>query len=180
MGVFPEGGCGQWLSRLSLGGRWPPEWAVAHRERPAIEHFDLGGVYFPMSATCRFFAVGACVFTFAAASSHGEPERQSEVRRAIFDDFRYDPEFRKAYEEQAAADPQSSIMNDPDTVYLPKFEVEDRPLPRGLAEAVEKSRFAGPQNNTQLGTGIREKDFGKVRASVVTVLYIPIFAGLSW
>jgi hypothetical protein len=84
------------------------------------------------------------------------------------------------YEEQAAADPQSSIVNDPDTVYLPKFEVEDPPLPRGLAEAIAKSRFTGPQNKSRLGTGIREKDFGKVRASVVTVFYIPIFAGLSW
>jgi hypothetical protein len=73
-----------------------------------------------------------------------------------------------------------AIVNDPDTVYLPKFEVEDRPLPRGLAEAIEKSRFAGPQNKSRLGTGIHEKDFGKVRGPVVTVFYIPIFAGLSW
>lgn len=181
MSVFPEG-----LARCekASGGEigWQDDLAVSRRESRAIEHFGLREVYFPMAAMCRFFAVGTyvCVFAFAVASAHGQPASYSEVRRAIFDDFRYDPEVREGYEEQAVADPQSSIVNDPDTVYLPKFEVEDRPLPRGLAEAIEKSRFAGPQNKSRLGTGIHEKDFGKVRGSVVTVFYIPIFAGLSW
>ena len=37
-----------------------------------------------------------------------------------------------------------------------------------------------PQNHTRLGTGIRQKDFGKVRVTVPTLLYIPIGIGVSW
>jgi hypothetical protein len=38
----------------------------------------------------------------------------------------------------------------------------------------------GPQNTRRLGTGIRQRDFGKVRLSTVTVFYLPIFIGASW
>jgi hypothetical protein len=39
---------------------------------------------------------------------------------------------------------------------------------------------AGPQNTTKFGTGMRQRDFGKVRVSTVTIFYIPIFIGASW
>jgi len=38
----------------------------------------------------------------------------------------------------------------------------------------------GPQNHSKFGTGVHEKDIGKVRISAVTVLYVPIFVKLSW
>jgi hypothetical protein len=110
----------------------------------------------------------------------GESGGHLEMRRAIFEGFRYNPEIRAQYLEQAVPDQEPSVNNDPDIIYLAKFEVRDRPLPRGLGDAILKARQTEPKNHSRFGTGIHEKDFGKVRASAVTLFYVPVFVGLSW
>lgn len=112
----------------------------------------------------------------------GHAKSSPTVRRAILAGFSYNPSAREKPPEQSSpalvqAQPTPA---DPDVVVMAKFEVAARPYERGLPTAIANWRDPGPQNNTRFGTGTRQKDFGKVRASVVTILYIPIAVGFSW
>jgi hypothetical protein len=103
-----------------------------------------------------------------------------EMRRAVLESFRYDPELRAKDEGPSSASQSEPVKNDPEVIVLPKFEVKERRVPRGLAEAIVRARPLEPQNHSRLGTGIHQADIGKVRVSAVTVLYVPVFLGLSW
>jgi hypothetical protein len=67
-----------------------------------------------------------------------------------------------------------------EVVMLPKLTVNERPLPRDLGQDIARWRSKAPQNHSRFGTGIHEKDFGKVRASVSTIFYIPVSFGIRW
>lgn len=115
------------------------------------------------------------------ASANGEPKPRSLVLGALRQSFPYDPSVRAKSAPVAAADAASPGTNGSDVVVLPKVEVTSRPLANGLAEAIANQRPATrPQNHSRFGTGIHEKDFGKVRASAVTIFYIPVLVGFSW
>jgi hypothetical protein len=120
------------------------------------------------------------LFVFTAVIVRAETGERIEIRQAVLESFRYSPVASPSNQEQPASDPTPRVESDSETIVLPKYDVRSRPLPRGLNEAVAKSRPMGPQNHTKFGTGIQEKDFGKVRLSAITVLYIPIGVGLSW
>lgn len=103
------------------------------------------------------------------------------MRAAVTESFSYDGTARAETNPPVAADvPTRAAQTDPDVVVLDTFEVRTRAFDRDLPSAIKKWRPSGPQNNTRFGTGVREKDFGKVRASVVTILYIPVLVGFSW
>ena len=122
------------------------------------------------------------VFALTTVVARGETQTHAEMRRVIFESFRFDPESPAKNQEKPVPDPDLAqpVESDPELIVLPKFEIRSRPLPRGLAEAIATSRPLEPQNHSRFGTGIHEKDFGKVRAYAVTVLYVPICLGLSW
>lgn len=103
------------------------------------------------------------------------------IRDAIRETFPYDPAAHKENSGSvAAAEPSPQAPADPNVVLLDKYEVRSRAFERDLPIAIQRWRPSGPQNKTKFGTGIREKDFGKVRASMVTILYIPVLVGFSW
>ena len=136
-----------------------------------------------MSAEFRgpaFKCFGLAVFVFSSVVAQGETENHSDLRRVIRDSFQYDPAVRAKSQEQPIPELAAYVEGEPEIIVLPKFEVKSRPLPRGLVEAVAASRPLEPQNQSKLGTGVHEKDFGKVRAYAVTVLYVPIMFGLRW
>jgi hypothetical protein len=135
-----------------------------------------------MLSRYRIFLLGsACLgFWFAVAAAEGEIGARSEMRRAVVESFRYNPEMRQEIEELTASNLEVPVPTDSDVVILEKFEVNERPVPRGLADAIAKARPLGPQNHSRFGTGIHQKDFGKVRFSAVTILYVPVFLQLSW
>jgi hypothetical protein len=121
----------------------------------------------------------------AVTSSRGEESdtanARSNLRRVIRESFRYDPNARPKSSGQfspALVAPQNAV--DPETVVMAKLEVRSRPIDHGLSEAIAKYRDPRPQNNRKFGTGVIEKDFGKVRMSAATILYIPIAIGISW
>jgi hypothetical protein len=103
-----------------------------------------------------------------------------EVRQAVLDSFKYNPVAQAPSLDQPVPSLAPAVESDTEIVVMPKFEVRTRPLARGLEEAMAKARPVEPQNHSTLGTGVHEKDFGKVRAFAVTVLYVPILFGLSW
>lgn len=127
-----------------------------------------------------FKSFGYAVLVFVAVVGRGETGNRSNMRRALRESFHYDPAVRAKSLEQPAPELAPEVEGDPEIIVLPKYMVESRPLPRGLVEAVAASRSLEPQNQSRLGTGIHEKDFGKVRAYAVTVLYVPILVGFSW
>ena len=105
---------------------------------------------------------------------------RSILRSALHASFPYDPGARAKSPEASAADQAPQGALDPEIVLMPKVEVTSRVLDRGLTAAIANWRPTGPQNHSKFGTGIHQKDFGKVRASVITILYIPVGFGLSW
>ena len=125
---------------------------------------------------------GFCLglFAFVAPGARGESEAHPEMRRAIVESFRYNPELKTKNDEQPVLDLGDSVKSDPEVIILPKFEVKERRVPRGLADAIATAKPLGPQNHSKFGTGVHEKDIGKVRISAVTVLYVPIFVSLRW
>jgi hypothetical protein len=63
---------------------------------------------------------------------------------------------------------------------MKKFEVTDRIINWDLTKDIMKTRPLRAKTVSKWGTGVHEKDFGKIRAFSVTVLYIPIMVGASW
>ena len=116
----------------------------------------------------------------AGDRENGATKSSSFVRGALRASFPYDPDARRKVSEASGDDPSAQATLDPAVVILPKVEVSSRVLDRRLPEAIANRRPPGPQNHSRFGTGIHEKDFGKVRASVVTILYVPVLIGISW
>ncbi len=109
-----------------------------------------------------------------------EAKSRSILRSALHESFPYDPSARTKRPEQSSVDQAAQGTDDSEIVVLPDVEVTSRVLDRGLTAAIANQKPTGPQNHSKFGTGIHEKDFGKVRASVITILYIPVGFGLSW
>jgi hypothetical protein len=103
------------------------------------------------------------------------------IRDAIRETFPYDPAAPKENTGSAlAGEPSPQANSDPNIIVLDNYNVRSRAFERDLPLAIQRWRPSGPQNKTKFGTGIRQKDFGKVRASMVTILYIPVLVGFSW
>lgn len=120
------------------------------------------------------------MFALVALTAKGELSTRSAIRQAMLERFPYRPVEQSERLEQPVSVSAPMVDAGPDVVVLPVLEVLDRLPARGLAEAVAKSRPSEAQSESRLGTGFHEKDFGKVRAKVVTVLYVPIQLGFSW
>jgi hypothetical protein len=147
----------------------------------------LGGYAWGNLSKLFCVVVNFCALTLfafvapVARGEHAEPKLHPEIRQALAQNFPYQPEIRAKTQEQSASEvlqPQGEL--DPEVVVLPKFEVRSRALDRDLPAAIANYKSTAPQNHSKLGTGIHEKDFGKVRLSCVTVLYIPIQVGIGW
>ena len=115
-----------------------------------------------------------------SSGESGAAKSRSIVGSALRASFPYDPSVRAKSPESFTADQASQGALDPEVVLMPKVEVTSRRFDRDLPAAIANWRPTGPQNHTKFGTGIRQKDFGKVRASVMTIFYIPVGVGLSW
>ncbi len=116
----------------------------------------------------------------SGSGGSSEAKSPSIVRSALRDSFPYDPAVRAKSLVPASPDQAAQGTLDSDVVVLPKVEVTSRRFDRDLPAAIANWRPTGPQNHTKFGTGIRQKDFGKVRASVMTIFYIQVGVGLSW
>jgi hypothetical protein len=111
----------------------------------------------------------------------GNAKSSSKIRRAVLGSFSYDPSVRaKSLEQRSSPVLVQPVETDPDLVIMPQLEVRARPYDQGLPAAIANWRDPRPRNDTKFGTGVREKDFGKVRASVVTILYVPVLLNFSW
>lgn len=127
-----------------------------------------------------FRSLPLVVLALVAPIAQGETGPHPEIRQAILADFQYLPAMQAKSLDQPLPDLAPPVESDPEIVALPRFEVRSSRLPRGLEEAVEKSRPDGLHDDVKLGTGVHVRDFGKVRMAVATVLYIPIYIGFSW
>ncbi|HEX2851820.1 MAG TPA: hypothetical protein VHO24_01185 [Opitutaceae bacterium] len=117
-----------------------------------------------------------------SSGENGRAKSSSKVRQAIVGSFSYNPSAREKAPEQSSPVLVSAqpVAVDPDVVVMAKLEVTSRAYERGLPSAIANWRDPSPQNNSRFGTGLHQKDFGKVRASMVTILYVPILVGISW
>lgn len=109
----------------------------------------------------------------------------SVITGALRESFHYDaslhaPSANAESPASSDADDTAGGIADSDVVMLPKMAVNERPLPRDLGADIARWRGTLPQNHTRFGTGIHQKDLGKVRVSVMTLFYIPIMVGARW
>jgi hypothetical protein len=100
--------------------------------------------------------------------------------RAILASFSYQPVMEEIDLNPVPPHLARAARADAEVFALPKFEVRSRRLDPRVASAIESARPLTPQKHTALGTGIRERDFGEIRAHVVTVLFVPVRFGISW
>ncbi|MEO7414585.1 MAG: hypothetical protein ABIZ81_14645 [Opitutaceae bacterium] len=117
-----------------------------------------------------------------SVGARGQAKSSAQVRAAVLEGFSYGSSVLEKRREQSSpvlvlAQPEP---NDSDVVVMANFEVAARVYERGLPAAIANWRDPSPQNDGRFGTGMHQKDFGKVRASVVTILYVPILFGISW
>jgi hypothetical protein len=125
-------------------------------------------------------------FAFAQEQS-GDAERtrlRGRMRQMLLREYRYTPETSDASIATTHKPAQDTILrpsDESDAVILERITVVDTYDFRELEKAVNSPHPPkGPQNTRKFGTGIRQRDFGKVRLSTVSVFYIPIFIGASW
>lgn len=117
---------------------------------------------------------------FAAGALQGQEEAQLRMRQQIRDSFHCRPEAQPKSQDTDEPVQASQSRVDAEIVILPKMDVTTHSVDRKLAEAIAKGRSSRPVNTTRFGTGVRTKDFGKVRAGVVTLFYVPVAFGFSW
>lgn len=125
----------------------------------------------------------------SAVAEEGATTPRSELRRQIHSQWSYHP--TAAASSQTEPQPESVFSHridpsshpDADVIVLPKMEVNAKtllPVPAHLARAIERSSLLGPQNQSTLGTGIHEHDFGRTRVGCITVFYVPVKVYLQW
>lgn len=119
--------------------------------------------------------------TLQLSGEDSAPRVHAESRRAVLEDFKFDdapkpPDSEEPIEEKSP----SADEVPPDTVVMERFEIKERKIEWDLAADIKKTRPLGPQSKSKWGTGVHQKDFGKTRVSVVTILYVPIQINASW
>lgn len=120
------------------------------------------------------------LFVAGAIVSEARAEMGARTRQALREYYRYNDTASAANgAETSVTDEVTVTVGDPETVALPPFEVEALTVPRGLDQAIARAPTL-PKKPGKFGTGVIQKDFGKVRMQAVTVLYLPIFVGFSW
>lgn len=120
--------------------------------------------------------------TFACAEAQVGGESVGKVRESMkatmLREYRYAPE--------SVIDRESTVVRyasdyRTDPIVLDTMSVVERSNHRQLSAAINSPRAPkGPQNVSKFGTGIHERDFGKVRVSAVTIFFIPVLVGASW
>ncbi len=131
-----------------------------------------------MKSTLLFF-----VAALAAPTLHGqfvEERSHPELRTAILREFVFVPKPKPVDSENAPTAETTPSAADPDVIVLDKMVVYDHVLYRNLKTDMAKARPLAAQSHSKFGTGIHEKDFGRIRAYSVTILFIPILVGASW
>jgi hypothetical protein len=114
-------------------------------------------------------------------------ERRSSWRDAIVLEVieRYQREHVAA--EPAVATAETSIFENPDSqpadpevvVLEPVIVLADPDLKR-LEEVLKKNYGRSSPGKPRWGTGVRMRDFGRVRVVVGSILYVPVVIGISW
>lgn len=110
------------------------------------------------------------------------PVRSTSMRDVTLSRFSFD---EHTPEKKISYSPVSTAAVDPglphDAVLMSPMTIRDNRLNYNqLGVDIRKTRPTKATSVTKFGTGVREKDFGKVRAFAVTVLYVPILVGFSW
>lgn len=99
-----------------------------------------------------------------------------ELHRAALAGFTYSG----TSEAVAAKTDEDPSQDDPNIVRLRKMEITASKVDATLDMAIKKYAGSKPESQRALGTGVIERDFGKVRMDTITVLYIPLQIGFSW
>jgi hypothetical protein len=111
------------------------------------------------------------------ATASREKARES-MKETMLREYRYAPE-TVTDRESTVVRYASDYRTDP--IVLDTMSVVERSNHRQLSAAINSPRPPkDPQNVSKFGTGIHQRDFGKVRVSAVTLFFIPVFVGASW
>jgi hypothetical protein len=126
----------------------------------------------------------AVAFIPAAVWSQTEDEadRAFRSKRAVLSGFSFVEASAPAATDQGGpptGKASAEALADPDVIQMKEMRVSPL-VDRDLAADIKKTRPLKAQSHAKFGTGVYEKDFGKVRAAAVTILYVPVVVGISW
>lgn len=128
----------------------------------------------------REICVALAVISWSpCAHSQVEPSAHPELKKAVLTHFSFnDDRDRPASDTPAGA--SSNVALDSNIVVMEKFHVTARIADRELAADIAKTHPLTAKSDAKFGTGEYQKDFGKIRASAITILYVPIRLNASW
>lgn len=117
----------------------------------------------------------------AVASRAEETSARVRLRETLVKDFPFRAPTKPAAT-QAAPTEADAASADPEVVVLPQLDVHGvHPrIERAEARAIERSVTLAPADTVTLGTGLRERDIGKVRIGTTRILYVPVHLKISW
>lgn len=122
------------------------------------------------------------VYSLSALSTRADDEHVSrpELKRGALDGFSFEAPAPPAQQNPPSASGASVPAGDSDVVAMDPLRVTTTFWDKDLAADIRKTRPLKAKSEAKLGTGVYQKDFGKVRASAVTILYVPVMVGFSW
>lgn len=124
--------------------------------------------------------IGVLLICAAEIYAQEEPsEKPVPPHRAALESFTYSGKPAVFPTQQSHAQASRSDLGD-NPVQMERVVITTGRLPSYLPprSVVEKPKSS--ESHSKFGTGVHVKDFGKVRAYSVTILYIPILIGFSW
>lgn len=128
----------------------------------------------------RLMCFLSALFVAGAVLGDDSPTpKGTRMRHQALAGFSFDEQAKpEATQELAREEPTE--FRDPNVVPMEAVQITTSALDRDLAADVKKTRSPHAESHRKLGTGVVEKDFGKVRMAAVTIFYVPILVGFSW
>jgi hypothetical protein len=125
-------------------------------------------------------SVGAVVVVAILAAVPELRAEDHKIPRSALKGFRFSVAEPDASQSTRTATQRNEKQTAHEVVEMEKVVVSDAPAHNYIPVRVEMRSTKPEKKRHRWGTGVHEKDFGKVRAYSVTILYIPILVGLSW
>lgn len=128
----------------------------------------------------RMILPGLVILCSSVSAEEDSAVSRPELKRAALASFSFTETPAPVAGVTATEKKDVKASEDDSLVVMDKMKVSAKFWDRDLDADIHKTVSLKPINSSKFGTGLHQKDFGKVRGSVVTVLYVPIMIGISW
>lgn len=117
--------------------------------------------------------------TTAVCGQDTAKETRSKIRRMILAEHPFVDRSESAVPQEPLTKAVAETASDPNTIVMEKVTVEGSPFYRRLHADIKNASQLKAQSAPRLGTGMYQRDFGKIRASALTIFYVPVLVDIS-